>query len=96
MFDLPVDTKQARHNYTKFRKWLLEDGFSMIQFSVYARCCPSIASGQVHAARVGSRVPDDGEVRIIFLTDKQFEHQRIFDGKRRKTPEKAPKQLEFF
>lgn len=96
LFDLPVDTKKARHDYAKFRKWLLEDGFLKLQFSVYGRVCASWESAEVHAARVGQRVPDDGEVRIFFLTDKQFARQRIFDGKRRTQPEKAPNQLEFF
>lgn len=96
LFDLPVDTKQARHDYAQFRKYLLRDGFFQIQYSVYGRVCPSQESADVHASRVGLRVPPDGEVRIFFLTDKQFGRQRIFDGKRRVQPEKPPKQLEFF
>lgn len=34
MFDLPVDTKAARRAYAQFRKALLKDGFSKMQFSV--------------------------------------------------------------
>ncbi len=41
MFDLPVDTKKARREYTRFRKKLLRDGFMMLQYSVYARHCAS-------------------------------------------------------
>jgi CRISPR-associated protein Cas2 len=96
IFDLPVDTKKARRDYALFRKALLKDGFIRIQYSVYGRVCPSRESAEVHAARVGNEVPPDGEVRVFFLTDKQFGRQRIFDGKRRIQPEKPPKQLEFF
>jgi CRISPR-associated protein Cas2 len=96
LFDLPVDTKQARREYALFRKWLLKDGFIKIQYSAYGRVCASRESAEVHAQRVGSRVPPDGEVRVFFLTDKQFGRQQIFDGKRRVQPEKPPKQLEFF
>jgi CRISPR-associated protein Cas2 len=96
LFDLPVDTKEARRRYVKFREWLLSDGFMKVQYSVYGRVCPSWESAEVHAQRVGARVPDDGEVRVLFLTDKQFARQRIFDGKRRRQPERPPKQLEFF
>ena len=39
MFDLPTDTKKARKDYTYFRKKLLRDGFSMLQYSVYVRHC---------------------------------------------------------
>lgn len=96
LFDLPVDTPAARRAYAQFRKWLLRDGFTQLQYSVYARCCPSQESAEVHATRVANRVPDDGEVRILYLTDKQFARQEIYDGKRRRQPDKPPRQLEFF
>jgi CRISPR-associated protein Cas2 len=96
LFDLPVDTKAARRAYAQFRKSLLKDGFLQLQYSVYARVCPSEASVDVHVRRVEARVPDAGEVRLLCITDKQFARQRILWGKVRKSPPKAPKQLEFF
>lgn len=39
MFDLPTDTTEDIRNYTRFRKTLLQLGFDMLQFSVYARYC---------------------------------------------------------
>jgi CRISPR-associated protein Cas2 len=96
MFDLPTDTKQARRDYTQFRKFLLNDGFMMMQYSVYSRCCPSHENMQVHVQRVQRNLPPDGEVRILPVTDKQFERMKIFFGKVRKPPEPAPSQLEFF
>src|SRR5438067_997488 len=42
-FDLPVGTKQQRKQATGFRDFLIEDGYQMIQFSVYARACVSFA-----------------------------------------------------
>ncbi len=39
MFDLPVDTSADRRNYRKFRKALLNEGFVMIQYSIYVRVC---------------------------------------------------------
>lgn len=96
MFDLPVDTRQARKAYAVFRKGLLKDGFTKMQFSVYVRHCPSEENAAVHVGRVEKMVPADGEVRIITLTDKQFERMRIFWGKMRKTPETAAAQLELF
>lgn len=95
-FDLPVDTKKARRAYARFRKGLLRDGFIMMQYSVYIRHCASEESAAVHIGRVERMVPDDGEVRIITITDKQFERMRVFWGKRRQPPERAPVQLEFF
>ena len=96
MFDLPVDTKKARRAYAQFRKKLLKDGFARMQFSVYMRHCASEENAAVHVERVERSVPDDGEVRIITITDKQFERMRIFWGRMRKPPEPAPAQLELF
>ncbi len=96
MFDLPVDTKAARRAYAQFRKKLLKDGFSRMQFSVYIRHCASEENADVHVGRVESSVPDDGEVRVLTITDKQFERMHVFWGKLRKPPEQIPAQLELF
>jgi CRISPR-associated protein Cas2 len=96
MFDLPVDTPTAIRQYSQFRKYLLNDGFSMIQFSVYVRHCASQENADIHMLRVQGVVPPDGEVRVFSLTDKQFEHMRIFRGKRRVPTEDPPPQLFLF
>ncbi len=96
MFDLPVDTKRARKDYARFRKSLMEDGFTMMQFSVYLRHCPSEENATVHIQRIERAIPPDGEVRIITVTDKQFERMRIFWGKMRRPPEMPAQQLELF
>jgi CRISPR-associated protein Cas2 len=96
MFDLPVDTKQARKEYTRFRKKLLNNGYLMLQYSVYARPCPSLENAEVHKKRIKEHVPPNGNVRIVFFTDKQFEKMEVFYGKRQIEPEKQPEQLSFF
>ena len=96
MFDLPTDTKLARKHYTVFRKRLLDNGFSMLQFSVYARHCASKENLEVHVRRIKRHLPPDGEVRIMPVTDRQFERMEIFWGKTRKIPTPAPPQLQLF
>lgn len=96
LFDLPTDTAEARKAYSSFRKQLLDDGFTMIQYSVYARHCPSEENSDVHAARVKSFLPPDGEVRVMSLTDAQFGRMQVFHGKIRKATEHAPEQISFF
>lgn len=96
LFDLPTDSKVAKKAYTRFRKFLLDDGFTMMQYSVYMRHSSSDENAQVHAKRVKDRLPDDGEVRIIKITDKQFGKIEVYYGKKRKSTEKAPLQLQFF
>ncbi|MCG3173375.1 MAG: CRISPR-associated endoribonuclease Cas2 [Myxococcota bacterium] len=96
LFDLPTDTKEARKAHANFRKRLKQDGFSMLQFSVYARPCPTEENAEVHMGRVQSMVPGDGEVRIFTMTDKQFGRMKVFHGKIRREPESAPSQLTIF
>jgi CRISPR-associated protein Cas2 len=96
MFDLPTDTLKARKAYARFRKNLLEDGFTMMQYSVYTRHCASIENAEVHLKRMGDRVPAEGEVRFMTITDRQFGKIRIYVGKKRQKIPPPPSQLEFF
>jgi CRISPR-associated protein Cas2 len=96
MFDLPVDTKAARRAYADFRSLLLSNGFEMLQFSVYARYCRSEDVAETHRRRIKGDLPDDGEIRVLGITDKQFGAMQIFLGKMRRPPEREPRQLEFF
>jgi CRISPR-associated protein Cas2 len=96
MFDLPVVTPSQRRAYTRFRKHLLNDGFTMMQYSVYQRHCASPENATVHINRMGARVPAEGEVRFLVITDKQFEKITTFVGKKRKPAAPPPTQLEFF
>jgi CRISPR-associated protein Cas2 len=96
LFDLPTDTARARKQYTRFRKALLEDGFTMMQYSVYMRHSASDENAHVHVKRVKSALPPDGEVRIVKITDKQFGNIEVFYGKKRNPVETAPAQLHFF
>ena len=96
LFDLPTDTKEARKDYTQFRKHLLNNGFAMMQYSVYMRHHASSENAAVHIERVKRALPPDGEVRLLQITDKQFGRIQVFYGKRKTPVEKAPAQLEFF
>ena len=95
LFDLPTDNQEARRQYTQFRKSLLKDSFTMMQYSVYMRHCSSDENAVVHVKRVKASLPPDGEVRIVKITDKQFGKIEVYYGKKRKPTEQAPVQLEF-
>ncbi len=96
MFDLPTDTKMARKQYTLFRKYLLKDGYEMMQYSIYCRHHASEENALVHTQRAKDHLPPDGEVRVLKITDKQFGRIEVFFGKISRPVEKAPEQLEFF
>ena len=96
MFDLPTETKDDRRKYAQFRNFLLRDGFSMLQFSVYGRHCPSNENAEVHENRVMMWLPPKGNVRIIKVTEKQFARMKTFYGKAPRKTEEPPLQLSFF
>lgn len=79
-FDLPMVSKRDKRVYTKFRKFLLDDGFIMMQFSVYTRFCRNQADADKHIQRVKSNSPDTGNVRILSITEKQFEDMLLIVG----------------
>src|SRR5690554_722693 len=81
-FDLPTETKKDRKIYTTFRKKLLQDGFTMFQFSIYLRHCASRENAEVHIKRVKSFLPPTGQVGILCVTDKQFGKMELFVGKK--------------
>ncbi len=95
-FDLPVQTKQQRKQATQFRKALEKDGFSMMQFSVYVRHCPSKENMEVHVKRVRLALPTTGQVSILAVTDKQYSEIRNYLGAVEKAKPEAPRQLELF
>lgn len=96
MFDLPVDTRKARRQYRRFRKALLAEGFTMLQFSVYARYCPTEEASRVHYRRVWEVLPPDGQVRLVSVTDRQFGKMEVYYGKTRKPAEDPPAQMMLF
>lgn len=96
LFDLPTSTKRDVVEYTAFRKRLLEDGFTMFQFSIYIRHCASVENAEVHRKRVKGFLPQYGKVCIICITDKQFGNIELFFGAKPEIPNSDCRQLELF
>lgn len=96
MFDLPVEDKEDRRNYTRFRKALLKDGFMMLQLSVYARYLPSEEAADAHRKTVRAAVPPLGQVRVIAVTDHQFGKMEVFCGRKPRKPEEPQNQMLLF
>ena len=97
-FDLPVGTKKQRKAATDFREFLKDDGFLMIQWSVYARSCVSFARQETHLDRVKKCLPPEGSVRAWFLTRVQWEASFVIHGQPAKecSPEGMPEQIQLW
>lgn len=96
LFDLPVATQKERAAATRFRNFLLDQGFEMAQFSVYMRFCSGKEQAEVLTRRVEKNVPQTGKVHIIYFTDKQYENIVCFDGRKREPGRKNPEQFVLF
>lgn len=95
-FDLPVLTKPERSVATKFRNFLIKDGYMMIQFSVYARICNGTDRVDKHLLRLDKQIPEKGSVRVIQITDKQYERMKILIGTKKNNEKTKTDQLVLF
>lgn len=81
-FDLPVKTKTQRRVATQFRNFLLKDGYFMVQFSVYCRICNGYDDVEKHKQRIRNYKPDNGSVRLLVITERQYEKMELIIGNR--------------
>lgn len=80
-FDLPVETDTDRRNYRKFRKFLIKDGFLMLQESVYAKLALNFTQVEQIISAVKKEKPEKGSVQILSVTEKQFTKMEHISGK---------------
>lgn len=92
-FDLPVGTKPERRAATRFRNFLKDDGFLMLQFSVYARVCRGDEAVDKHMARVTKNLPGKGSVRTLQVTERQYARMKLLIGESKRSEKVAANQL---
>lgn len=81
MFDLPVDTSKQQKEYRTFRKKLINEGFTMIQYSVYVRVCVNRKSAQFLEKKISTFLPSSGIIQSLMLTEKQYNDMHFLLGK---------------
>lgn len=97
LFDLPVKTKANKKAYVRFHKFLVRDGYDMIQYSVYGRICNNPESVETHVLRLKANAPPKGSVRYMQVTEKQFTAMQVLVGEKMiKEDTTYAKQLSFF
>lgn len=80
MFDLPVETSEQRKAYRHFRKALLNEGFLMIQYSIYVRVCVSKQSAQFVENRISMFTPPNGVIQTLMVTEQQYNRMHFLVG----------------
>ena len=79
-FDLPVETAAERRAYSKFRKFLIKNGFYMMQKSVYCKMVLNQSNAVACRQHLKLNRPPDGIVQVLTITEKQFVRIEYISG----------------
>lgn len=79
-FDLPTLTKSDKKEYTRFRKFLLKNGFIMMQESVYSKLALNTTVSDTIMTNVRKNKPSAGLVQMLTITEKQFSKMEFIVG----------------
>lgn len=94
-FDLPVTTAQKRKAANQFRLFLQKDGYQMLQLSVYVRIVRGRDALQKHYTRLRKNLPEEGHIRCLEVTEKQFTSMKLLIGEQKPREKKGQCQPTF-
>ena len=80
MFDLPTSDFIDMKNYRSFRKFLIRNGFMMMQESIYSKIAINQSVAKLIANKVRENKPPKGLVQMFIITEKQFSRMEILVG----------------
>lgn len=69
----PTNRRGTKMKYTELRKFLFSDGYLRIGTELFMRVTPSRKSAEKHIRRLSEHDPGTGNVRVLKLTEKQYE-----------------------
>lgn len=81
-FDLPVGSREERRAYTLFRRFLLNEGYDMLQFSVYSRLVTGNDDMEIHLKHLRANLPKQGSIRYLQISERQFVGMKLLVGER--------------
>jgi len=84
-FDLPNVVYEDQVSYRKFRKFLLNEGFIMLQESVYSKIFLNREQNKLLLNRLRVKAPKKGIIQVLTITEKQYSMiEYIIGGKQTK------------
>lgn len=92
-FDLPVETSKERKEYAKFHKFLIKNGFIMMQKSVYSKLVINNVTSTAVRQKVSANVPPDGVVEMLEVTENQFSRIEYLVGNKQTLVEESMDRL---
>lgn len=95
-FDLPVTKPNLLKEYTTFRKFLINEGFIMMQESVYTKLLLNATNLESLYAKIDKNKPSSGIVQLLKITEKQYADIKYLVGKKQDTIVESDKRLVIF
>lgn len=83
LFDLPSVESYEKKEYIQFRKQLLKNGYTMIQFSVYVKCVNTQLKVEQELKKIYKFIPTNGNIRMLNVTEKQYQNMVMILGKKK-------------
>ena len=71
-FDLPMETVKEKSIYTHFRKFLIKNGFIMMQKSVYCKLALNKTVSESIKSLIRKNKPPNGLLQVLEITEKQY------------------------
>lgn len=71
-FDLPNVYAKDRRNYMLFRKFLINEGFLMMQESVYSKIVLNSIQAELLNEKIRKNAPKKGIIQLMTITEKQY------------------------
>ena len=82
-FDLPMETLEEKRAYRHFRKALIQNGFIMMQESVYCKLLTTASVENSVKKMIHDTKPEKGIVQTLVVTEKQFVKMEYIVGERK-------------
>ena len=76
----PTNKRGTKAEYTELRKFLVKDGYILLQSEVFIRITNNRKGAEKHLNRIRNYIPSTGTVRIIRLTEKQFCNMGLYQN----------------
>ena len=92
-FDLPIETSRERKEYAKFHKFLIKNGFIMMQKSVYSKLVINNVTSTAVKQKISANVPPDGVVEMLEVTENQFSRIEYLVGNKQTLVEESMDRL---
>ena len=92
-FDLPTETSKNRLDYTRFHKFLIKNGFIMMQKSVYSKLVINNVTSAAVKTKISKNLPPAGIIELLDVTENQFSRIEYLIGEKQSVIEESMERL---